>query len=263
MRIPTLTLMLVLASSVPSFGQAVVYDPAVVTRNTITAVIKEYLVELQREQNSQLRRMAHRLSMFTDLGKFRTPDPPLWRIHDFENPELFRFARAYHAALNYGDASGTAYRDVAQAMVDEAVLLAGVPPAARRAMQAPLATLDLAAATIVASTHDTGRVRLNGRRELRAIEALDRDVTNGSLEQSTTAVLDKISGGVLIGAHQRQARIQLLAAMVEQLAIDGKRARDTEAATMNMQLVTWRDRQAAQAAFHAGTGEALRTWRQP
>lgn len=262
MRIPTLTLIFVVASAVPSLGQAVVYDPAVVTRNTITAVIKEYLVDLQREQNSQLRRMAHRLSMFTDLGKFRTPDPPLWRIHDFESPELFRFARAYHAALNYGDASGTAYHDVAQAVLDAAAV-AGVPPAARRGLQAPLATLDLAAATLIAGTHDTGRIRLNGRRELRAIEALEQDVTNGSLEQSTTAVLDKISGGVLIGAHQRQARIQLLAAVVEQLAIDGKRARDTEAATMNMQLVTWRDRQAAQAAFHAETGEALRTWRQP
>jgi hypothetical protein len=32
---------------------------------------------------------------------------------------------------------------------------------------------------------------------------------------------------------------------------------------MNMQLVTWRDRRAANEAFVAGTGDALRTWRQP
>ncbi len=106
-------------------------------------------------------------------------------------------------------------------------------------------------------------VRLNGRRELRAIEALDHDVTNGTLEQSTTAVLDKISGASLIGARQRQARVQLLSGMVEQLLIEGKRARDTEAAALNMQLVAWRDRQAANAAFVAGAGDALRTWRQP
>ena len=37
-----------------------------------------------------------------------------------------------------------------------------------------------------------------------------------------------------------QARAQLLSGVVEQLLIDSKRARDTEAATMNMQLVTWR-----------------------
>jgi hypothetical protein len=68
---------------------------------------------------------------------------------------------------------------------------------------------------------------------------------------------------VLIGARQRQARTQLLAAVVEQLAIDGKRNRDTEAATINMQLTTWRDRAAMNQAFAAGAGDALRTWRQP
>jgi hypothetical protein len=32
---------------------------------------------------------------------------------------------------------------------------------------------------------------------------------------------------------------------------------------MNMQLVTWRDRAAANETMVAGTGDALRTWRQP
>ena len=84
-----------------------------------------------------------------------------------------------------------------------------------------------------------------------------------SNEQSATAVLDKISGAVLIGARQRQARTQLLAGVVEQLLVDSKRARDTDTAAMNMQLVTWRDARAANEAFVAGTGDALRTWRQP
>ena len=92
-----------------------------------------------------------------------------------------------------------------------------LPPAARRALVAQLATIDAAAASVVTATHDTGQLRLNGRRELSAIEALEHDVTDGTLEQSTTAVLDKISGAVLIGGRQRQARAQLLAGLVEQL----------------------------------------------
>ncbi len=32
---------------------------------------------------------------------------------------------------------------------------------------------------------------------------------------------------------------------------------------MNMQLTTWRDGRAANEAFVSGTGDALRTWRQP
>jgi hypothetical protein len=259
----TVALAVLLVTADSAAAQVVVYDPANVTRNSITAVIKEYLVELQTQQHSQLRRMAHRLSMFTDLGKYRVAGAPLWRIHDFENPDLFRYARDYHAALNYGDASGNGVRAVTQALLDEPVLLSQLTPAARRALTAPMATLDVATATLMTGTHDTGRVRYNGRAELRAIQALEADVTNGTLEQSMTAILDKISGGVLVGARQRQNRVQVLAAVMEQLAVEGKRARDTEAATLNMQLTSWRDRESANAAFVAGSGDALRTWRQP
>ena len=56
---------------------------------------------------------------------------------------------------------------------------------------------------------------------------------------------------------------QLLSHALEQLLARSKRLRDTEAATMNMQLVTWRDAGAVNEAFVAGTGDALRTWRQP
>ena len=72
--------------------------------------------------------------------------------------------------------------------------MGSLPPAAKRTLLAQLATLDVADASAIAGTDDTGRLRYNGRKELEAIAALDADVTNGSLEQSTTAVLDKISG---------------------------------------------------------------------
>jgi hypothetical protein len=124
--------------------------------------------------------------------------------------------------------------------------------------------VDLADAAAIASSHYTGQLRLGGRRnELSAIDALEGDVLNPSSGQSATSVLDKISGATLIGARQRQARIQLLTGVVEQLLVDSKRARDTDASTLNMQLVTWRDRRAAAEAFVAGSSQALSTWRQP
>lgn len=263
MKRSALVCAIVVLCSSAAQAQVAVYDPAVTARNTLTAAVKEYLLELQTQQHSQLRRMAQRLSMFTDLRKYGVPDPPRWRTHDFENSDVFLFARAYHAALNYGDGSGGAFLGIAQPLLDANAALAQLSPAADRALRAQLATVNLTDAAVIASTNETGRLRFNGRRELQAIEALDTDVTNGTLEQSTTAVLDKISGASLIAARQRQARVQLLSGVVEQLLIEGKRARDTEAATLNMQLVAWRDRQAANAAFVSGSGEALRTWRQP
>jgi hypothetical protein len=258
-----LALGLVLVSATTSLAQLVVYDPAVTFRNSATAILKEYLLNVQREQHRQLRRMSRRLSMFTSLDKYRLLDVPRWRTHDFENPEVFLFARDYHAALNYGDSSGRAFLAVSHPVVDAATAVARLAPASRRALVSQLATIDLADAAAIAATHDTGQSRYNGRRELAAIEALQRDVTDGSQEQSATAVLDKISGAGLIGARQRQARIQLLDGIVEQLLVESKRARDTETAAMNMQLVAWRDRTTMNQAFVAGSGDALRTWRQP
>ena len=108
--------------------------------------------------------------------------------------------------------------------------------AALDAIRAQLATLDLADSTIVSGTDQDGQLRYNGRKELDAIEALQADVIDPSDDQSTAAVLDKVSGAGLIRARQQQARIQFLAAIVEQMVVDNKRSRDTEAAVMNMRL---------------------------
>jgi len=121
----------------------------------------------------------------------------------------------------------------------------------------------VADATAISATNDTGHVRYNGRSEQDAIDQLDRDVLDPSDEQSATAVAEKLSGSTLIAARQRQARAALLVGIVEQLLVDSKRSRDTEASLMNMQLTTWRIAGPANTAFGAGLGDALRTWRQP
>ena len=57
--------------------------------------------------------------------------------------------------------------------------------------------------------------------------------------------------------------MQFLAAIVEQLLVDNKRDRDTEAAVMNMQLERLRSGSAANRCLVAGSADDLRTWRQP
>lgn len=260
MRRVLITVCLVMLATLPAAAQIVVHDRAVTLRNSITAAVQELLFETERDQHGQLRRMARRLRAFTNLDKYLLPDAPKWRTHDFET---YLFANDYHAALNYGDPAGAAYLAVSHPVVSTGRLLDRLTPAARRALASRLATLDLADATAMTATHSTGALRYNGRRILRAIDTLEGHVVDPSDEQSATAVLDKISGAVLIGARQRQARVQLLAGVVEQLLVDNKRARDAETVTTNMQLNTWRDGRAVNEAFAAGAGDALRTWRQP
>ncbi len=241
-------------------AQFVVYDAATTARNAVTATLKEYLYQTQVQQHTKIREMARRLSALTSLRKYSLTDVPRWRTHGGD----FFYAQPYNDALIFGDPTGTAFVDLSLALVNPSGLLNRLDAVARRAVEARLATVNLADATAIAGTHDTGQLRFFGRKsELPAIDALERDVIEPSTEQSTTAVLDKISGASIIGAKQRQARVQLLTGMLEQLLIDSKRTRDTDAAALDMQLVTWRDGRAAAEAFRAGTGDALRTWRQP
>src|SRR5690606_35369075 len=53
----------------PVSAQWVVYDAATTARNTITAAVKEYLFDTERQQHMKLREMARRLSALTNLRK--------------------------------------------------------------------------------------------------------------------------------------------------------------------------------------------------
>jgi hypothetical protein len=233
----------------------VVSDAATTARNAITAVLKSHIVETLTAQYERLQRMAIRLSA---LQRYATANPPTWQRAD----EADGFLRA----LNHGDATGTEYERIARARQLADPELERLDAAARDAIERALATLDLADSTLIAAVHQTGVLRERGARERQTIDQLEADVLNASPQHGTTAVLDTISGAALIEAHQKQARSQFLTAVVEQLLVDNKRSRDTEAATLNMQLNRLRMRSDADEGSDAlvtGAAEDLRTWRQP
>ena len=249
--------MLVGTVSAPASAQWVVHDAATTARNSVTAVVKEYLLDTQRRQHERIQQMAERLSAFTDLRKYITPGAPDWRR--VSPPALY--VGTLDAALTGGDTSGASYLSLVHPVSAVSPTWA---PARLRTFTARLATIEVADAVNAAAVDTIGTVRSTGqRREGAAITTLESHVVDPSSTQSATAVLDKVSGAVLIGTRQRQARIRLLGGVVEQLLVENKRARDTEAITTNMQLATWRDGAAANHALRAGTGHALRTWRQP
>ncbi|MBI4486989.1 MAG: hypothetical protein HY655_13355 [Acidobacteria bacterium] len=243
----------------------VVTDPATTARNAVTAVLKSQIVDTIVQQHDRLRRMAQRLSAHTTLDKYAVHGPPGWRAHA-SDPETFPYSHGYLDALTHGDPTGAQFEYASRSRAPIENALSGLSPAARESLERALATLDLADSTIVAGTHQAGLLRDNGRREMGAIDELERHVTDPSPDQSATAVLDKINGAALVETRQKQARLQFLTALVEQLLVDNKRARDTEAATLNMQLGRIRafgDGEESSAGLLWGAGEDLRTWRQP
>ena len=209
--------------------------------------------------------MAQRLSAHTNLNKYAAQGPPRWRAHA-SDPETSPYIHGYLDALTYGDPTGAQFAHASRWRIPIEDALSGLSPATRDSLERALATLDLADSTIVAGTHQSGLLRDNGRHEMRAIDALERHVTDPSSDQSATAVLDKISGAALVETRQTQARLQFLTALVEQLLVDNKRARDTEAAALNMQLGRLRafgNGEEGSAGLLRGAAEDLRTWRQP
>src|SRR3954453_12692855 len=157
----------------PLSAQIVVYDPANTARNSISATIKEYLLETQREQHAQVRRMARRLSAFADLRRFAVLDTPRWRTHGGD----FLYANGVNDALIFGDPAGAAYLAVSHPVLNARALIGRLSPMAQRTMTSRLATLELADAVAISGINETGSLRLNGRKqELPAIDALEAQV---------------------------------------------------------------------------------------
>ena len=245
-------------------AQIVVTDPAITIKNIITAALKSQILDTLTEQARQIRRMARRLSVFTDLTKYAVPAPTRWRSYRYQ--DLNVYANPYVEALNFGDPDGVAYEGIARTRAAVGTALAAFgedSPAAEASIVAALATLDVADSTMITGTDQNGRLRAGGKLEMRAVDALERDVVDPSSAQSATAVVDKISAAVLLETRNRQARMEFLTAIVEQLLVDNKRARDAEAAAMNMQLGRLRDGRRAGLGLLAGAGDDLRSWKQP
>jgi len=240
----------------PAYAQFAVIDNA----NLAQAVLifqrtQRQLVELQA-QYMTIMRMAQRLGR---MDPYRTPAFALAR----HNAGRWAFAGPWIAGLNSGDPAGAGYLATALPLLrpDSAIRLTG---AARRAFERQYANVEIADSVAMLGGHHVGLTREYHAELERAVRALEQDVLHPSSSfHEMTTILDKIAAGELIGRRQDMATNQLLSHALEQMLARSKRMRDTEAASLNMQMLTWRDAEAVNRAFRAGAGDALRTWRQP
>ena len=238
-------------------AQLAVIDPSNLQQAVLIAErTQRHLEELQAQYRT-IMRMSRGLG---DLDRYRVP-----RIagqpHD---PVRFPNAAPWLQGLNSGDAAGNAYYSVTLPLQPLAEMPRNMSVAAHRSFENQIATLELSDSVAMMAGHQVGAIRqYNGRIE-QAVQVLEDDVMNGLARyHELTAILDKVAVGELLGRRQDMAANQLLSHAVEQLLARGKRLRDAEAATMNMQLTTWKLSQRANEAMVSGSANALRTWRQP
>jgi hypothetical protein len=242
-----------------------VWDVQAILRNIAINALKTELNKVLNDQQHLFVTMATRLAKLTPLKKYVIPmdDTPEWRIHDWFSGAVL-FANAFHAALTYGDHSGAGYDAVALPRIGGVEgVLSRLSPQAAAYLRDELATLDIADSTIIRGTDDTGRQRFNGREEARTIDELQQAVTDENDAHSLTAVMDTVSAAGLMEAQDKQARIQLEAATLEQLILDNMRDRNSDTMQMNMTLNQLRDGRRIGQALIQGSENSLRLWRQP
>jgi len=249
--------LLVLVTVTPARAQFVVIDAANLTQTILIAERAwQHYQELRRQYETILR-LSRGLG---NMQGYRVPAIPI-TTHD---PSRWEYGRPWIQALNSGDATGAAYLSTALPLLRPTTMPAGLTAAARQTLERQYATIEIADSVAMMAGHQVALTRGYHGQLQSAVQALEGDVLNGLLQyHEMTAILDKIAAGELLGRRQDMASNQLLSHALEQLLSRSKRQRDTEAITINMQLTTWRDGRAANEAFVAGTGDALRTWRQP
>lgn len=248
---------LVVVFSAPAQAQLTVIDSANLTQAVLIAHrTQQHYEELQ----AQLRTIVRMARALEDLEGFRIP-PIAISHHD---PHRWSHGREWLQALNAGDPTGSRYSAISLPMQAAAGVLDRLPSSARRMLERQYATVEVADSVAMMASHQVGALRGYHAVTQQAVQALERDVMNPLPRfHEITTILDKIAGGELIARRQDMASNQLLSHALEQLLVRSKRMRDAEASTLNMQLVTWRDGRDANEAFIAGSGDALRAWRQP
>jgi hypothetical protein len=250
-------LVLFLGISTSAHAQFAVIDPANLAQAVLIAERTWQQYDQLRQQFETIQKMAQGIG---DMDRFRTPALALAE-HD---PAKWQYGGAWLAGLNSGDPSGAAYRTTVLPLRSPRDAPVVLSPDAWRSFERQYSTVEITDSAAETAGHQVGLVRSYYERLQRSIDALESDVVNRRSEyHEMTAVLDKIAAGEMIARRQDTAINQLLSDALEQLLARGKSIRDTEATTINMQIGTWRDGRPANDAFVAGTGDALRTWRQP
>ena len=257
MRRRAIAAVLVLFTGAPAYAQFAVIDPANLAQAVLIAERPwDHWNELRR-QFETIRRMAQGLGA---IDAYRIPAIPA-SVHDIHR---WAHGAAWLEGLNTGDPTGSEYAAVTLPLQAPGPELNQLSATGRQVFESQYATVEIADSVARLGGHRVAIIRNYYDRLQHALDALEGDVLNPQPEfHEMTAVLDQIAAGELLGRRQDTATNQLLSHALEQLLARSKRFRDTEAASINMQLATWRDADAANRAFAAGVGDALRTWRQP
>jgi hypothetical protein len=236
----------------PAQAQWVVLDPANLAQSIsqVTQLLKTYQWIVD-----QAKRLPAAI-----LAKYITPEVQ-WRLHNLTT--AYPLARPVLTALTSGDSTGLRYLQIVDAVQPVTSILTRLPPTLRKRVTDAYATIELADSVAQMSINQVGSIRTNGASVLNAINDLESD-TLDVLDnyQSQTAILNKINGTNVLGLRIAERSTQFLMHTLEQLIVENKRQRDTEAILMNATIYQWQYGLSYGRDLYRSTAANLDSWRQ-
>jgi hypothetical protein len=240
--------------AVPARAQAidyVVYDPI----NWIEAVAQVfYLFE------DLMWTIWNGTRLPVDMAKRYGVWSPPWSVHDLSG---LQYAEPVLNALNIGDPSGRRYRDVVDLLDLPSDITSRMPAELRRRLGTAYATVELADRIAARGIDEAGTLRVNSERVLEAIQIMEQDSASRIGEFHTeTALLNKINAAAVLGLRLEAQTNQFLLDTLEQLLVDNKRKRDSEAKAINSTIHQWRYGRDYGDSLFRRTSANLDNWRQ-
>lgn len=256
MRITAVLLALVMLSSpVPARAQAydyLVYDPS----NWFQAVLQ--LVQMF-EQLRFLVRQARRLP-FDMVTRYHGHSVD-WTVHDLEAGLLY--GRRILSALNVGDPTGRAYRQIVDALDLPTDVVARMPPGVQRRLTNAYAAIELADSVSQLAVDQLGAMRVEGAHNLQVAKDMEKDAVSTNEDLHTqTALLNKINTATVLGLRLQDHMTKALTSTLEQLLVANRRQRGAEAVLLNATIYQWRYGQEYGEDLFRHTATALDGWRQ-
>jgi hypothetical protein len=185
---------------------------------------------------------------------------PIWTGNTLTS--LFPSAAPVLSALNLGDPLGNGYKQVVDPLDLPLDVIARMPVVLQRRFMDNYATIQLADSVATMGIDHSGTVRTSGNVLLQVLQSMESDAFS-TLDSfhTQTALLNKINGAAILNLRVGEETNQFLSSAVEQLVVDNKRKRDTEARIMNATINQWRWGQAYGNDIFGRTAADIDNWR--